>query len=100
MKQVLVVNLGSLGRSASFRGCIPMPGTLNLTRVYRFHTDPEVFWEFFGLKKMKHGNHGKKLFIVPNTFFWWVSVLKKSQKNYFGGRFSPTLGAEKWCLAL
>ena len=55
---------------------------------------------FFGRKKMKRGNRGKKVFIAANAFFWPVSVLNKCQKNYFGGRFSPTPVAEKWCPAL
>ena len=49
---------------------------------------------------MKHGNRGKNFFIAANAFFWSVSLLKKSQKNSFGDRFSPTLVVEKWCPAL
>ena len=49
---------------------------------------------------MKRGNRGKNFFIAANAFFWSVSLLKKSQKNYFGGRFSPTPVVEKWCPAL
>ena len=49
---------------------------------------------------MQHGNRGKNLFIVANAFFWSVSLLKKSQKNSFGDRFSPTPVVEKWCPAL
>ena len=49
---------------------------------------------------MKRGNRGKKLFIAANAFFWLVLLLKKSQKNSFGDRFSPTPVAEKWCPAL
>ena len=98
MKQAPLANLGS---PLSFQERNRNSGILNLTQVDQFRTDPEVFLEIFCPRKMKHGNRGKKkLFIAANAFFWWVPVLKKSQKNYFGGRFPPTPGVEKWCPAL
>ena len=50
--------------------------------------------------EMKHGKRGKNIFIARIEFFWLVPVLKKSLKNYFGGRFLPAALAEKWCPAL
>ena len=96
MKQASLANLGS---PLSFQERNRNSGILNLTQVDQFSTDPEVFLEIFCPRKMKHGNRGKKLFIAANAFFWWVPVLKKSQKNYFGGRSPPTPGVEKWCPA-
>ena len=69
-------------------------------KPYPRGVNSEDIWKFSGRKKMKHGNHGKKLFIVAIAFFWSVLVLKKSQKNYFGGRFSPTPVVGMWCPAL
>ena len=65
------------GVSATFEGKIPtqVPKTLPERREFRGYLG------IFGPKKMKHGNRGKKLFVVAIAFFWSVLVLKKSQKN-------------------
>jgi hypothetical protein len=57
--------------------------------------------EIFGPKtKGNTGDRGKKLFIAAIAFFLSVSLLKKSQKNSFGDRFSLTPVVGKWCPAL
>ena len=88
------------GLSATFEGKIPaqVPKTLPERREFRGYL--QDIWKISGPKKMKHGNRGKKLFVVAIAFFWSVLVLKKSQKNYFGGRFSPTPVVGMWCPAL
>jgi hypothetical protein len=71
-----------------------------LTQAHKFCQDSMLCLEFFGEKKMKHGNAWEKTFIAAIAFFWPVSLLKKSQKKNFGDRISPTAVAEKWCPAL